>query len=46
MQIITYLAVNLLVGLVSLHSYAHEFWMDIGNKTDLIKLKTLIKKIN
>jgi uncharacterized GH25 family protein len=28
MQIITYLAVNLLVGLVSLHSYAHEFWME------------------
>ena len=25
---------------------AHEFWMDIGNKTDLIKSKTLIKKIN
>ena len=28
MQIITYLAVNLLVGLVSLHSYAHEFWIE------------------
>jgi len=28
MQIITYLAVSLLVGLVSLHSYAHEFWME------------------
>ena len=28
MQIISYLAVAMLVGLVSLPSYAHEFWME------------------
>ena len=28
MQIINYLAVGLLAGLVSLPSYAHEFWME------------------
>ena len=25
---------------------AHEFWMDIGTKADLIKSKKLIKKLN